>query len=225
MPSVANKIDINIIFERHAIIPCKFYSRINHFRFIGINVDNKVVVNETADQPTKVSYQYDGIFGKNLMKKGIWKIDFERNLLIMTSSIDSIQEVKNALKLPVTFSGSDKIKMEVAFKNNVKSTLELDLGYNGGVAIKKKTFDKIDLDHTAKVKEGTTTSVAGTQKVTFYSLDNEQVKAGNKNFTIGIRFNNAHTLNLLGLQFFAQFKFVIFDYLNQAVYVSNEKMP
>jgi hypothetical protein len=186
---------------------------------------NKVVVNETADQTVKVSYPYDGIFGKNLMQKGIWKIDFEHNLLIMTSSIDSIDGIKDAQKLPVKFSGLSKIKMEVAFKNNVKSTLELDLGYNGGVAIKKKTFDKIDLDHTAKVKEGTTTSAAGTQKVTFYSLDNEQVKAGGKDFTIGIRSNNAHTLNLLGLQFFAQFKFVIFDYLNKAVYVSNEKMP
>ena len=186
---------------------------------------NRVVINEITAKTDTVSYKYDGIFGTNLMVKGIWKIDFERNILTMNSSIDSIDGVKDAQKLPVIFSGTSKIKMEVAFKNNVRSTLDLDLGYGGSVIIKKKTFDKIDLDHQAKVKEGTIISAAGVQKTLKYSLDNEQVKVGDKDFTTYIRTNDVINMNLLGIGFFDQFKFVIFDYVNKAIYVSNEKMP
>jgi hypothetical protein len=35
---------------------------------------------------------YDGVFGSELMSRGIWKIDFKNNLLTFTSSIDSLPE-------------------------------------------------------------------------------------------------------------------------------------
>jgi hypothetical protein len=186
---------------------------------------NRVFTNVTPNQSDTASVKYDGVFGKNLMKKGIWKIDFEHHILTMTNSIDSIDAVKNAQKLPVTFSGTGKIKMAVVFKNNVKSTLELDLGYNGGIVLPKKNFNEIDVDHKAVIKKTSMTSVAGTQEATFYILYDEPIKIGINIFPLRLVTTETVNMKLLGLSFFSQFKFVIFDYLNKAVYVSNEKMP
>jgi hypothetical protein len=200
-----------------------------YYQTDGIRLGNvrfdKVMINGVADKTDTLSYKYDGIFGTNLLEKGVWKIDFERHIITMASAIDSIDGVNDAQKLPVKFSGPTKIKMDFVLPNNVKATYALDLGYGGMASLKKKLLDKVDPEKKAKVGNGKVISAAGVQKTSIYDLENQQVKVGDKDFILNFRSTDVTTLNLLGLQFFAQFKFVIFDYLNKAVYVSNEKMP
>jgi hypothetical protein len=185
---------------------------------------DKVVVNELPDRTDTVFYKYEGIFGTNLMAKGIWKIDFEHNQFTFASSIDSIQNVADAQKLAVIFD-EKKIKADLSFENNVQARVELDFGSNGGVSLKKEIFDKIDLNHKATASQSTSITAAGEQKITKYVLESTPFKLGDKTFSTSLYTNNLMNRNLLGMKYFEQFKFVILDYINKAVYVSNEKMP
>ena len=186
---------------------------------------NDVVVNETPDKiKDTASFFYEGIFGNTLMVKGIWKVDFEHNVLTFASSIDSISQISEAYRLQTVFNGT-KINVFLLFENGVRQKIDLDLGYSGPVILPKKEFDKIDVNHKAVVTEGSTTSAAGKQKTKIYALDATPFKIGDKDFKLSIRSTDNVKLKLMGLKFFSQFKFVVFDYLNQAIYVSNEKMP
>jgi hypothetical protein len=89
---------------------------------------NKVLISQIPDRTDTVNFRYKGIFGTNLMRKGVWKIDFERNQFTFASSIDSLENVADAQKLAVTFEGLSKIKADLLFENNVKIGMELDLG-------------------------------------------------------------------------------------------------
>jgi hypothetical protein len=203
-------------------VPNIFY-RTNNVKLGNVRFD-KVVMNLIPDRTDSTFFQYEGIFGTNAMVKGIWKIDFEHNLLTFASSIDSIENVSEAQKLATTFDGSTKIKVDLLSENNVKTIVELDLGYNRAVGLTKDVFDQIDVNHKAIVKEGTIITASGPSKVTGAILDSSPIKLGDKAFTTTITTSNLMSKNLVGIGFFNQFKFVIFDYLNQAVYVSNEKI-
>jgi predicted aspartyl protease len=184
-----------------------------------------VLVNEVPDRGDRGIYKDDGIFGKNLMKNSVWKIDFEHKILTMASSIDSIDNVKDAKKLTTNMTFSGHFTVETLFDNNVKKTLEVDLGYGGYITVPKKVFDQIDPNHKATVKEGTTTTIAGTEKTTMYRLEDATVKMGDNNFKGTLSSSDISKPKLLGLVFFSKFKFVIFDYLNKVLYVSNEQLP
>jgi hypothetical protein len=185
---------------------------------------NKVVLIGTSEQAPDAPNKYDGLFGKNLMEKGVWKIDFEQKILTFASTLEAIENVKDAQKLATKFTEVNKIILNTTFENITIPKVEVDLGYNGYLILTKKNFDKIDPDHKAIVKATEITSVAGTQKVTGYLLPEKSGKIGDKSFNMKVVSNDKMTNNYLGMAFFAQFKFVIFDYVNKAVYVSSEKM-
>jgi predicted aspartyl protease len=204
-------------------IPNSYY-QIDNLKF-GNTIFNHVLINEIPDksEDEKQIANYDGLFGKNLMEKGIWKIDFENQLITFTSSIDSFSDIQNYQKLATVFTGGNKIKVTTNFlDSNVDKVFEVDLGYSGSIILPKKEFDKIDVSKQAIITTGTVISVAGTQAVTRYTLDEVKSKIGQSEFTIKVTSNDKVTMNLLGLEFFAKFKYIIFDYINKEIYLYKE---
>jgi hypothetical protein len=204
-------------------LPNIFY-KTDNIKLGNVRFD-KVVINQVPDRTDTINFRYEGIFGTNAMVKGIWKIDFEHNQLVFASAIDSIENVAEAQKLETEFVGISKIKVNLTSENNVKVILEVDLGSNRSVSLQKEVFDQIDVTHKATVTQGTVITASGETKVTKYALSSVPIKLGDKDFTTALSTNNLMKKNLLGIGFFDHFKFVIFDYINKAIYVSNEKMP
>ncbi len=162
----------------------------------------------------------NAVFGDNLISMGIWKIDFENRLLIFTSSLDSINGLQNAVKLPSEFS-ENIIMVDAVFSNHIHRKLSVDFGYNGSVILPKQ-FAETD---TSSKKVLTNGSVLNTLAGIHYTNDfvlAERINIGSNNYSIIVHFNEAIKENLLGLGFFLQFKFVILDYKNKAIYVSDE---
>ena len=187
----------------------------------GNVIFNQILTNEIPDQAVNgENVTRDGLFGKNLIKKGIWKIDFENKKLTFTSSIDSLTDAGNKYILPSKFNETGKITIEALFENNVKETIDVDFGFNGTIILPKKVFDKIDINHKATSKKGTTTSVTGTETTTKYILDSTNLKVGEEKFNLTIRSTDNVSLKLMGLGFFSKFKFVILDYRDKKVYLS-----
>jgi hypothetical protein len=169
---------------------------------------------------------FDGLFGINTMRLGIWKIDFEKQQLTFASSLDSIPNLKDATTIPADFDKWNKITLPINFQNNITKNIDVDLGYNKGVIVSPILFNKIDADNKATVEPSEITSTAGTSKITLHRLDKMSIKIGENTFTISMRTNEKITkrTKLIGLEFFAQFKFVVFDFINKTIYVSKEKM-
>jgi predicted aspartyl protease len=192
---------------------------------LGIVTINHVLTTGVGDRANKGIFSDDGVLGDNVMIKGAWKIDFEHQIITFANSIDSIDYVNDAQKIPIKYTRADNFLVDVAFDNNVSVPIEVDLGSNGTITLKKTVFDKIDVNHKAEVTQGDVITMAGTQKVTKYKLNDAAVKINGKDFKMAIRSNEKMTTNLLGMGFFTQFKFIILDYPNKSFYVSNEKMP
>lgn len=192
-------------------------------KFGNVRFDH-VMVNGVPETNYNDQYPYDGIFGDNLLSEAVWKIDFEHKTITMASSIDSISGLKEARVIPSTLSTTDKFKIKCEFDNNVRETMKIDLGYNGHFVMPKKDFDKIDNKQKAVIKKGEITTLAGTKPTNFYILDNSMIKLGTENIYSNIRSNDFITKKYIGVGFFSKYKFIVLDYLNKKLYISNEKL-
>jgi hypothetical protein len=162
-----------------------------------------------------------GVFGEELIDKGIWKIDFKNESITFTSNIDSLKEVSETYILPSRFK-DDLIELKVSFRNNIKETVEVDLGYNGDILIPMKLFNIISAGNKRTLTDTLLFSTPGASENVLNHLALDSVKIGKKFFPVSIASNQSDKEMLMGAGFFKQFEFVIFDYINKAVYVSKK---
>ena len=162
-----------------------------------------------------------GVFGEELIDKGIWKIDFKNETITFTSNIDSLKEVSETNVLPSKFK-DNTIELEVSFRNNIKETLEVDLGYNGHILIPMKLYKIISAGNNKTVTDTLLFSTPGGSENILNQSAFDSVKIGKRFFQVAIASNQSDKEMVIGARFFKQFEFVIFDYINQAVYVSRK---
>lgn len=202
----------------------------NHFlvapnvQFGGINVQN-VAFLETP----YIGHSPTGLLGRNIQKKGIWKIDFLHKSITFTNNIDSIGSLDQAKSLPVKFDYFDKITVKVKMEDATSEVMDVDFGYNGAVILPLDKFTKL-----AKAKKnsyvrkatGTATTLAGVRSTNYYVIDHGILSFKDDTYLdFEIASSDIERNNLLGLGFFSQFEFVIIDYINKAIYLSKKKVP
>ena len=165
----------------------------------------------------------DGAIGENIMSKGVWKIDFKEHIINFASSLDSIKALEETERLPAIFT-ADAIDIEVIFSNKVKKTVELDLGYNGGIILPAKEFKPIAAGNqkTFTVQRRSTTP-AGTAMVD-NTMVPDSIQIGRRYFMQAISTNKLIKEKLIGLAFFNQFEYIIIDYPGKAVYISKKRV-
>ncbi|HEY5405488.1 MAG TPA: hypothetical protein VIJ92_00310 [Ginsengibacter sp.] len=164
-----------------------------------------------------------GVFGEELINKGIWKIDFKNETITFTSSMDSLKELAETNLLPSRFK-DDIIELEISFRHHIEKTLEVDMGYNGGILIPLKLFTIVSLGNKKTLTDTLLFSTPGRSENVLNHLAFDSVKIGNSFFPMSISSNQSDKEMLIGARFFKQFEFVIFDYINKAVYVSRKKL-
>ncbi|MCW3106255.1 MAG: hypothetical protein JWQ09_761 [Segetibacter sp.] len=159
----------------------------------------------------------DGVFGSELMSKGIWKIDFKRNELTFTSDIDSLQGLRQTETFPSIFN-DQSIKINVEFGNNIVKTMALDLGFNGDLMMPLKEFDKLSTRNRAITAPARFSTPGSNKNVTSLMIF-DTVTINHDWFFAIITSNETIKERLIGLQFFRRFDFVIFDFINKRIYV------
>jgi len=164
-----------------------------------------------------------GVFGEELINKGIWEIDFKNESITFASSIDSLKDLPRASLLTSRFTDGI-IELEVTFQKNIKKILEVDMGYNGGILLPSHLFTIVSLGNKRTLTDTLLFSTPGRSENVLNHLAMDSVKIGKKFYPVSIESNQSDKEMLLGARFFKQFEFVIFDYINQAVYISNKKL-
>jgi len=157
--------------------------------------------------------------GESIMEHGIWKIDFENSRITIASNIDSIKGLRAAKMLPAVFT--DKaIEIEIRFSNNNKQKIGLDLGYNGDIILPAAAFMlAVAPGKKTAVEKRKFSTPAGSGIVDDRSA-RDHIQAGGQLAEVRISSNKLVKEKLIGLGFFRQFKFMVIDYLNKAVYLS-----
>lgn len=159
----------------------------------------------------------DGVFGIDVMSKGVWMIDFKNSVLSFASSIDSFEEIKQAEVFPATFN-QKSITVSVDFGNSNVKTMAIDLGYNDYMLLPVSEFRNIS--QSKKVffdLEKFTTPVSENVVNSLSFLDTVHINH-NWFFTI-VSSNETVKEKLIGLTFFRRFDYVIFDFIDKRIYV------
>jgi len=164
-----------------------------------------------------------GVFGEELIDKGIWKIDFKNETITFTSSLDSLKELSEANVLPSRFN-EGVIELDVLFQKNIRKALEIDMGYNGWILIPLKLFGIVSAGNKRRHADTLLFSTPGGSENVLNLSILDSIKIGKKFLPVSIASNQRNNEMLIGAGFFRQFEFVIFDYINGAVYVSNKKL-
>jgi hypothetical protein len=170
----------------------------------------------------------DGVIGENMMTEGIWKIDFEDNMITFASSIDSLKWfLKESESLHAVFTDKG-IEIEITFSNTVKKKFELDLGFNGSIIMPEDEFASITGTHTKVFNRlGKFSTPASAVTIESHYIT-DSIKAGNyyfdSHFVQPVSTNEMVKEKLIGLGFFKQFGFLIIDYKNKAVYLSKYRL-
>jgi hypothetical protein len=184
---------------------------------------NNAVIYDIS-QPTLNGWNRSGVtevFGDNLISRGIWKIDFEHNLLTFGSDIDSIDGWQNAIKIPARFT-NNIISVKVFFSNRIHHWASVDLGYGGFIIMPIKQFKQMDTANKGLIDSQSILSTStGRVKGIIYRLNGE-IEINNNYFKTGLTANQSIKEIMLGAGFFSQFKFIILDYKNNSIYISKK---
>ena len=165
----------------------------------------------------------DGAIGENIMAEGIWKIDFNQQLLTVSSAIDSIKGMEQAELLPAAFTEKG-IEIEVSFRNNSKEKFELDLGYNGSLIMPAREFASVTAGNKKTFTEARRFSTPAGASTVENTIVRDSIRVGRQHFATLISTNKLVKEKLIGLDFFNQFEFVVIDYINKAVYLSKKRL-
>jgi hypothetical protein len=171
----------------------------------------------------KISDQLTGVFGDNLISKGVWEINFRESKMIFASSPDSLEDfIKQAQLFPSNFT-EDGIKILISFRNNTTEDVDLDFGFNGEILLPMPDFLQIAKGNDNITKRTLQLSTPGNKNSLESTLALDTIQIQKDTFIAIISTNKLATEKLIGCGFFEQFEFVILDYKNKLFYVSKEK--
>ena len=192
---------------------------------IGIVTFKQVAFMETSlanfsDAFSELNEKPVGLFGADLLSKGVWKINFRDSILTFASSIDSLGSLNGATEIPIHVSLNGSIYLNADLTNSISQKLMIDFGFGGMILLPKDIFNNIDIHHEAVLKDTVSTTLASKSKITKSTLTKQNVMINNKSYTTQmVTFDNSK-MSLIGLKFFKQFDFVVIDYLKKKLYLS-----
>ncbi|MES2893204.1 MAG: hypothetical protein V4725_14360 [Bacteroidota bacterium] len=159
----------------------------------------------------------DGVVGSELMAQGIWKIDFRSSVLTFTSTIDSLPGMNATEVFPASFT-EGSIELGVKFSNDVEQSIGIDLGFNGDFLLPADAFKNVSGQRKSftETKKFSTPASWNIVNVTT-TLDTVQI--GHNWYFAFVSTSDTVKERLLGLQFFRRFDYVIFDFINERVYL------
>lgn len=89
--------------------------------------------------------EIDGFIGANLMRKAIWKIDYEHQIITITNKAEQLKIPDNALRIPfyTVMTGSPIVDVSLNKQVKANGTI-LDMGSSGDITLPRKNLDKLN---------------------------------------------------------------------------------
>jgi len=121
------------------------FVKIDTINIGGINfINTGATVDDYNLSPTIACLKLDGIIGANLMRQAIWEIDPVNKTIRIANALSSLNISSESNKISF-FEGlyNRSPKIDLNLNGQVEQLVVVDLGSNGDIEVKKRTFDKL----------------------------------------------------------------------------------
>ena len=120
------------------------FTTIEKLSISDINFLNTGAVIADLNQSQEVGcLKIDGFIGSNLMRKAIWKFDYQNQIITITNSIESLNIPKSTNKIPFFTELTGTPIIDILLNNITEKNVTVDLGSNGDISLSQKTFDRL----------------------------------------------------------------------------------
>jgi hypothetical protein len=169
--------------------------------------------------PNKIKYS-QGILGVNILKQGIWEVDFKKKEILFTVCKDSIPFIERYKELPSYFDEKTGFfYIDLIIEGKKINNLLVDMGGATAIEITKNEFNLFDTNHNATIRNGTMYLMSGVYNTNFYYLLKQKIKIGDQVVEVAVLTSDITKQKLAGCLFFGQFSRVVFDYINKKILV------
>lgn len=158
----------------------------------------------------------DGLIGANLMKKSIWKIDYQNKLIQLTNSVDSVKIPSSSKKVPFFTELTGSPIIDVLVDGTEEKNVILDLGSNGGFSLSMETYRALLNDHPSVSQissYGVSSSVLNDSNelnARFYDVFPEEVSFGEVEVNnLKISFSENEHTSTIGSAFLENFEVIL----------------
>jgi len=150
------------------------------------------------ESPSIKCYTNGGLFGKSILRKGIWQIDAQEKKIIVTNNIHKLSNLDDAVKI--------KVKLDKVYNPFIKAKLNgkthtflLDFGFAGFLSLTEKDGENLNTDNVIEIIGEGATSANGILSESTFIKPIENFSIGKKNlsnkFTYYAKSNSS---NLIG---------------------------
>jgi len=146
---LAQKLELSNIFEQQVVDSQNEEANLG-FLLIeklgigGINFLNTGAAVADLKQSKEVGcFQIDGFIGSNLMRKAVWKFDYQNQIITISNSVASLNISESSEKIPFLTQITGTPIIEITLNDVKEKNVVVDLGSNGDIWLSKKTFNKL----------------------------------------------------------------------------------
>lgn len=172
------------------------------------------------NSPTLKCTATGGLIGASIIKNYVWRLDYPNKKIIVTNNPDKISGLKNAIKLPVTFSKTLMPFVDVKINGKAHKFM-IDLGSTGKFSMTEEAALKSAGNGTIYEKTGAETegvNGATAQLVKTFQAADVELK-GIKFVNQPVLFTKTETDNLIGNQLIKDYILTL-NFKDSELYIS-----
>ena len=201
------------------------FVEVEKISFGTVNFINIGAAVSDLDQTPEMScLKIDGVLGANLMRKGIWQIDYDKQIITITNSKDSLLIPENANKIKFSPDILGSPLTEVNYNGVIDKNVIIDLGSNGDFGSSIKVFNKFNNKYLPVYRIGASGSgafgSANIKDTTIYAIIPD-IKIGDIALTNQVVSFQRHS-KIIGTEFFKNYRVIIDWFDNELIMIKNK---
>lgn len=150
------------------------------------------------DSPSIKCFTNGGLFGKSIIKNGIWQINAQDQKIIVTNDIYKLSNIDDAIKI--------KVKLDKVYNPFIKAKLNgkthtflLDFGFGGFLSLTQKDGENLKTDNEVKIIGEGATSANGILNESTFIKPIEKFSIGKQNLSNKFTYySKSNNYNLIG---------------------------
>ncbi len=164
--------------------------------------------------PELACLDVDGFIGSNLMRKAIWKIDYQTSTITITNSRKSLSIPESAYRIPFTTVTAGTPLLTLNIDSTEYKNIKMDTGSNGCLSLKLGSYKSIlsknpAIESTCSYGSSSGGLYGRAKSDTTYYLKIPEFSMGNLTIKDYVTEFSANKSKLLGTEFFKNYDVII----------------